>query len=154
MKKLKSLIINLAIPLTVGGLAGFIIKEGIKFYNQSVNKPSFSPPPIVFPIVWTILYILMGISSYIVLKKDSKIKKKALIVYGIGLIINFTWPIIFFNVKMYLFAFIWLILLCLFVLEMISLYFKIKPIAAYIQIPYMLWLIFAAILNFNVFLLN
>ena len=154
MVKLKSLLINLAIPLIVGGLSGFIIREAIKFYNQNVSKPSFSPPSILFPIVWTILYTLMGISSYIVFETDSKIRKKALTVYGIQLLINFIWPIIFFNFKMYLFAFIWLVLLCLFVLEMISLYFKIKPIAAYLQVPYMLWLIFAAVLNFNVFLLN
>ena len=154
MVKLKSLLINLAIPLTVGGLSGFIIRNGIKFYNQNVTKPSFSPPSILFPIVWTILYTLMGISSYIVSNTNSPIKKKSLIVYAIQLVINFIWPIIFFNAKMYLFAFIWLVLLCLVVLEMISLYFKIKPIAAYIEIPYMLWLIFAAILNFDVFLLN
>lgn len=154
MIKLKSLLINLAIPLTVGGLSGFIIRNGIKFYNQNVTKPSFSPPAILFPIVWTVLYTLMGISSYIVSNTNSPIKKKSLIVYAIQLIINFIWPIIFFNAKMYLFAFIWLVLLCLVVLEMISLYFKIKSIAAYLQIPYMLWLIFAAILNFDVFLLN
>ena len=154
MVKVKSLLINLAIPLTVGGLSSLIIKEGIEFYNQNVNKPSFSPPSVVFPIVWTILYTLMGISSYIVYESDSKIKKKALIVYATQLLVNFIWPIIFFNAKMYLFAFVWLILLCLFVLEMISLYFKVKPIAAYLQIPYMIWLIFASILNFAVFSLN
>ncbi len=154
MVKVKSLLINLAIPLTVGGLSGFIIREGIKFYNQNVNKPSFSPPSILFPIVWTILYTLMGISSYIVFESQSELREKSLVVYGIQLLINFIWPIIFFNAKMYLFATIWLVLLCLVVLEMISLYFKIKPIAAYLQIPYMLWLIFATILNFNVFLLN
>ena len=154
MVKVKSLLINLAIPLTVGGLSGFIIREGIKFYNQNVNKPSFSPPSILFPIVWTILYTLMGISSYIVFESQSELRKKSLVVYGIQLLINFIWPIIFFNAKMYLFATIWLVLLCLVVLEMISLYFKVKPIAAYLQIPYMLWLIFATILNFNVFLLN
>ena len=154
MVKVKSLLINLAIPLTVGGLSGFIIREGIKFYNQNVNKPSFSPPSILFPIVWTILYTLMGISSYIVFESQSELREKSLVVYGIQLLINFIWPIIFFNAKMYLFATIWLVLLCLVVLEMISLYFKVKPIAAYLQIPYMLWLIFATILNFNVFLLN
>ena len=99
MVKVKSLLINLAIPLTVGGLSGFIIREGIKFYNQNVNKPSFSPPSILFPIVWTILYTLMGISSYIVFESQSELRKKSLVVYGIQLLINFIWPIIFFNAK-------------------------------------------------------
>ena len=154
MIKLKSLIVNLAIPLIVGGLSSILIRDGIEYYNKNVNQPSFAPPSFLFPIVWTILYLLMGISSYMIFESKSDLKEKSLIIYGIQLFFNFIWPLIFFNAQMYLFALIWLVALWILTIWMISLFSKVKPIAAYLQIPYILWLTFAVILNLNVYLLN
>ena len=154
MIKLKSLISNLIIPLAVGGLSSVLIRDGIEFYNKNVKQPSFAPPSILFPIVWIILYILMGISSYIIVESDSVLREKSLVIYGLQLLFNFIWPLIFFDTRMYLFAFIWLILLWILTFLMIILFYKIEPVSAYLQIPYILWLTFAAILNINVYFLN
>lgn len=123
---------------------------------ESLNKPIFSPPAILFPIVWTILYILMGISSYIICsnKTDQKFKNRACYIYIAQLIVNSLWTLFFFRLNMILFAFIWLLLLIILVIIMITRFYNIKPIAAYLQIPYILWLLFAAILNFSIYLLN
>lgn len=122
-------------------------------YNE-LNRPFLSPPSITFPIVWTILYILMGISAYIIEESDSELKDGALKVYAVQLIFNFVWPLIFFNGNMYLFSFIWIIVLCILVMWMIFLFYQINSYAAYIQIPYILWLTFASYLNIGVYLLN
>ena len=151
MIKLKSLVISILIPLLVGGAAGFLTMNSMGAY-KSLDKPMLSPPAILFPIAWTILYILMGISSYIIYESDSALKNKAITVYAVQLFFNFIWPFIFFNAGMYLLAFIWLILLWILVLWMISLFYKLSPTAAYLQIPYILWLTFAAYLNLGVYL--
>ncbi len=151
--KLKSLVISLLIPLAVGGLSGFLTMNSMEIY-KNLNQPNFAPSPFAFPIVWTILYILMGISSYMIYESKSPLKNKALAVYAVQLIFNFIWPLIFFNAQMYLFAFIFLIALWLLVVWMIILFYKIKFVAAYLQIPYLLWLTFAAYLNFTIYLLN
>lgn len=153
MIKLKPLIISLLISLGIGGLAGFLTTNSMKIY-KSLNQPNLAPPSFVFPVVWTILYILMGISAYLIYQSDSVNKNKALAIYGVQLIFNFIWPLIFFNGGMYLFSFIWLIALWILVLWMIILFYKIKPAAAYLQISYLLWLTFAAYLNFSIYLLN
>ncbi len=153
MIKLKSLIINLIIPLAVGGLSGFLTMNSMEVY-KNLNQPNFAPPSIAFPIVWAILYVLMGISTYMIYESGSPLKNRALIVYGTQLVVNFIWPLIFFNAGMYLFAFIWLIALWILVLWMTILFYKIKHAAAYFQIPYLLWLTFAAYLNFAIYLLN
>lgn len=140
-------------PLSVGGLASFLTRDSMDLYKD-LNQPNFAPPSFLFPIVWTILYILMGISTYMVYESSSPLRTKALTVYALQLIMNFIWPLIFFNTQMYLFAFIWLVVIWCLVLWMIILFYKIKPAAAYLQIPYLLWLTFAAYLNFNVYLLN
>lgn len=123
---------------------------------DTLNKPKSTPPAILFPIVWTILYILMGISSYLIYcnKTDQKFKNRACFVYIIQLIVNSLWTLFFFRLNMILFAFIWLLLLILLVIIMIIKFYNIKPIAAYLQIPYILWLLFAAVLNFSIYLLN
>ncbi len=153
MINLKSLIVSLLIPLAVGSISGFLSMESMKIY-KTLNQPSFAPPSFLFPIVWSILYILMGISSYIVYESNSLLKNKALKVYAIQLLMNFIWPLIFFNAQMYLFSFIWLLAIWCLVLFMIILFSKIKPISGYIQIPYLLWLTFAAYLNLGVYFLN
>lgn len=146
---LKKLIISIIIPLGLGIITSLLIKTDM--YNV-INKPELSPPKIVFPIVWTILYILLGISNYLINKNGKK--EVPNLIYYIGLGINLIWPFIFFNLKEYLIALIWLTILIVFVVTMIIEYFKINKLSAYLQIPYIIWLIFALYLNYQVFLLN
>ena len=153
MIKLKSLIINLAISLGTGILSALITRNSMDNY-KSLNLPKLAPPSILFPIVWTILFILMGISAYIIYESNSNKKQNALKIYATQLIINFIWPILFFNLNLYLFSFIWIILLWIFILLMINSFKKISNIAAYLQIPYLLWVTFASYLNFMIYYLN
>ena len=152
MKKIKVLIISIIIPILVGVIGNLLGNADMGF--DLVKKPSFNPPGIIFPIVWTILYILMGISSYIVYTSDSKYKNSALRIYALQLIVNMLWTFFFFNLKWYLFSFLWIILLIVLVIIMIYRFIKINKLSGYIQIPYLLWLIFASILNFSIFILN
>ncbi len=153
MIKLKSLLINLLITLGGGAVIAFLTRDSMEVY-ANVQQPPLAPPGVVFPIVWTILYTLMGISAYMITESNSKLKNKALTVYGIQLFLNFIWPLVFFNGQMFLFAFIILMALWIMVLWMIGLFYKINPISAFLQIPYALWLTFAAYLNLGVYLLN
>ena len=148
----KALFISILIPVGLGSLVGFLTAPS-NMYSDMV-LPSFAPPGIVFPIVWTILYTLMGISSYIIYKSDSYEKEEALIIYGIQLVINLLWSFWFFTFKFYLFSFIWILLLIFFVVLMIKKFLSISKISGYLQIPYLLWLIFASILNLAVVFLN
>lgn len=149
----KPLLISLFIPFAVGGLSGFLTKGHMAAF-QDINKPPFSPPAFLFPIVWTILFVLMGISAYLIDTSESSGKQKALILYGVQLAINFIWPLIFFNLQNYLFAFIWILLLWAFILTMMISFYKINHTAAFLQIPYLLWVTFAAYLNCSIWMLN
>jgi tryptophan-rich sensory protein len=145
----KSLIINILIPLVVGGVAALLTRDSMTLY-ANVQKPPFSPPSLVFPIVWTILYILMGISAYRVMEKggcDSTF-------YSLQLFVNFLWPVFFFSFEAYLFAFVLLLVLIALVVGMIMAFYKCDKWAGYLQIPYLLWLLFAGYLNLGVYLLN
>ena len=150
---LKQLAISLAVSLGTGFLSGLVTMLGMENFKKA-NKPPLTPPDFVFPIVWTLLFILMGISAYMIYRSDKQGKTKALIVYGIQLLVNFFWPIFFFNFSAYLFSFIWILLLWLLIILMIKLFYPICKTAAQLQIPYLLWVIFAAYLNFGVYLLN
>lgn len=152
MIKWKNLIISILIPVIIGFL-GSIFGNVMNGFD-GINKPSFTPPAIVFPIAWTILYILMGISSYLIFESDSSEKDSALLIYGIQLVINSLWTFFFFNLKWFLFSFVLVLIILLLVIVMIIKFYKINKTAAYLQIPYVVWLIFAAILSYNVFLLN
>ena len=149
----KPLLFSLLISLGIGTLSGFLIRNNTGFY-RTVNRPALSPPGSVFPIVWTILYILMAISAYLVYESNPGCRKPALTVYAVQLAVNFVWPLIFFNLEAYLSAFIVLLLLCVLVLGMIVLFYRCSRPAAFLQIPYFLWLIFAAYLNYGIFILN
>lgn len=153
MIKLKSLLINLLITLGGGAVIAFLTRDSMEVY-ANVQQPPLAPPGVVFPIIWTILYTLMGISAYMITESNSKLKNKALTVYGIQLFLNFIWPLVFFNGQMFLSAFIILMALWIMVLWMIGIFYKINPISAFLQIPYALWLTFAAYLNLGVYLLN
>lgn len=155
-KKIKPYVISIAIALGVAGLSALLTRNNMKVY-QNINQPPLSPPMIVFPIVWSVLFTLMGISSAVIYikKNDSKDEVySALRIYGLQLIVNFFWSIIFFNMQAYLFAFIWLLLLWVLIIMMIIQFRKISPTAAYLQIPYLLWVTFAGYLNLMVYILN
>ena len=123
---------------------------------ELVQKPALAPPGWIFPVVWSVLYVLMGISSYLVNKSNAPKEeiKRANLVYAISLFFNFFWSIIFFNLKQYFLAFIWLLVLLFLVCYTIYLYSGISKTAAYLQIPYVLWLLFAAYLNYGIYTLN
>ncbi len=151
--RIKPLIISLLISLVTGFLSGIFIKDSSNFY-ETINKPLLAPPGAVFPVVWSILFALMGISSYIIFISNSPKKKQAMMVYFIQLIVNFTWPIIFFNERLFLLSFLWILLLWVLIFIMIILFRRINKTAGKLQIPYFLWVTFAAYLNFMTFILN
>ncbi len=156
MKKtvnIKSLAVCVAIPLLVGGLSSLLIRNSFSVYETEALPP-LAPPPVVFPIVWAVLYILMGVSSYLIWRTEDQRRFTALTVYGVQLVMNFIWPLLFFELREFLFAVIWLGLLFLAVLVMAILFKKLRPAAGILQIPYLLWLAFAVYLNLGVYLLN
>ena len=139
----------------VGALSSWLTREGSQAFNESVIQPPLSPPPLVFPIVWGILYALMGISAArIYLSAPSPARTKGLNLYIAQLIVNFFWSLIFFNAQAFGFAVIWLLLLWGLVLWMIFTFQAVDPLAAWLQIPYLIWLTFAAYLSLGVWYLN
>lgn len=147
---LKRIIYSL-LPIVGGVLVGLII-SGYMNYGDII-KPPLSPPSYIFPIVWTILYILMGI-SYFIATKDKENDKDLNQIYILQLLVNFFWPIIFFVLKMYFTAFFWIILLLILVIIMIKELLKNNKISGCLQITYFIWLLFATYLNIGIFLLN
>lgn len=152
--KVSTLIIAILIPLAVGSISAYLSRGGMELYIETINKPPLSPPAAVFPVVWTILYILMGISSYMVYVEKSPFRERALKWYAIQLFINFFWSIIFFRIMKFLPAFVWLVALICAIGIMILYFLPVRRAAAYLQIPYLLWCIFAAYLNLGVWILN
>lgn len=154
-QKTRTLIVCIAIPLLVGGLSGFLTQNSMETFQQ-LTKPPFSPPGFLFPIVWTILYTLMGIASYLILVSGESFDtiKNALGIYLIQLGINFFWSIFFFSFNWYLFSFFWLVLLFAFIARTILLFLPISQTAAYLLIPYLLWVAYAGYLNLGIALLN
>ena len=151
----KKLLICLAIPLAVGGLAALLTGGGMGAYSQFVQPP-LSPPGWLFPVVWTILYLLMGYATYRVVTSAAPKEdiRKALTLYGAQLLVNFLWPLIFFGLGWYWVAFVVLLLLWVLVFLTFRAFSKIDEIAGDLLLPYILWLTFAAYLNFGVALLN
>ena len=156
MKKnnFKTLAKSILIPVLLGGLIG-LVTSALNNY-QEISKPSFAPPGSVFPIIWTILYILMGISSYLIYESvgEQDEREDALKIYVIQLIANLIWPVLFFIVKNYFISFVWLLLLIYLVLQMILKFYKVNKFASFLQIPYLIWIIFAGILNMWIYILN
>ena len=155
-EKIKPYIISILIALGVGGLSAFLTRGSMDIYN-SVNTPPLSPPSWLFPAVWTVLYILMGISSAIIYKKgkeEGSSVKGALDVYILQLAVNFIWSIVFFNMRLFFLAFLWLVLLWVLIIVMIKRFWEIDKTAAKLQIPYLLWVAFAGYLSFMIWLLN
>ena len=139
----------------VGALSGWLTREGTQLFSETVAKPPLTPPSLVFPIVWGILYALMGIgAARVSLTEPSEDRSRGLYLFVALLIVNFFWSLIFFNAQAYGFAFFWLLLLWGLVLWMTLTFRKVDKIAAWLQVPYLLWLTFAAYLNIGVWRLN
>lgn len=155
MKKKWYWLVCIALPLAVGGLAGFITRDSFEIYSQ-LNLPPFSPPGWVFPVAWSILYFAMGIASGLVLSSGASQEQtmSALRLYILQLAVNFVWPILFFGQSLYLISFFWLLLLLLLVILVTIWFYRIIPSAGILLIPYLMWLIFAGYLNFGVYFLN
>lgn len=137
----------------VGALSAWV-SGGMDLY-ETLELPPLSPPGIVFPIVWSVLFALMGIGAAAVyLAPPSETREKALWVFGLQLAVNGLWSVIFFRFQAFGFALIWLALLWALVLWMTVLFYRVKPWAGYLQIPYLVWITFAAYLNFGVWRLN
>ena len=151
----KKLITCIAIPLAVGGLSALLTRDSMDAF-ATINKPVLSPPGWLFPVVWTILYMLMGIASYLMLTGEAtkEEKGKALNVYLYQLLVNFLWSTWFFNFQWYLFAFFWLVLLWVMILVTTVRFYRISKTAGYLLIPYLLWVTFAGYLNLGIALLN
>lgn len=151
MSKFKIYAKSILIPVIVGGIVGLIISGSIDY--NTLQKPFLSPPSILFPIVWTILYILMGI-SYGILQSNQLADKKINTIYYLQLAVNALWSIFFFTLKWRLFAFLWIILLDVLVIIMIKKFYDKNKTAGLLQIPYIIWTLFATYLNLGVYLLN
>ena len=151
----KSLIISIAIPLGVGGISALLTMGAMDSFGQ-LKSPPLSPPAILFPIVWTVLYILMGVASYLVFRSGAPTEevKEALTLYGVQLFFNFFWSIFFFNLEWYTFAFIWLLALFALVVFTTVKFFKINKWAGNLMLPYCIWIAFAGYLNLGVAILN
>lgn len=144
----KKLFISILIPVLLGTLVGLLINTDS---YSTLIKPVYSPPEWIFPIMWITLYVLMGISSYIIYNSNDK---DSLELYKLQLFVNLMWSIIFFVFKFYLVSFVWILVLDSLVIYMIIKFYKTNKIASYIQIPYLIWIIFASYLSFEIYLLN
>ncbi len=142
-----------AIPLGVGALTAFLIRNGLSIY-KTLNHPALSPPIWLLPIIWTALYILMGFGSYLAVSSPSHRKGEALRLYGTQLLLNFLRSLVFFNLKNYLLAFLILVFLWYSVVKMISAFWTVNPDAAVLQVPYLLWITFTGYLNLGIIFLN
>lgn len=152
-KSKKVYIVSILIPLLIGWLAALLGMNGMAEYSQLI-KPPLAPSGALFGIVWTILYILMGISSALIYCSRALQRENAIGVYTVQLAVNFMWTIFFFVFRWRLFSFLWILLLIALVALMIRQFYKIQPLAAYLQIPYLVWILFAAYLNLGIWYLN
>ncbi len=140
---------------TVGIVAGWFTREGVRIFQEFTLQPPLSPPGILFPIAWTILYALMGVSAArIYLAQESPERAQSLMLFGVQLAFNFLWSFVFFNAQAYGFAFLWILVLWGLILWMIISFRQVDSFAAWLQIPYLIWVTFAAYLNLGVWLLN
>ena len=155
MKKWKIYAVWILFTEAVGALSDWLTRHGMEVYKAEVPKPPLSPPEIVFPVVWTALYALMGIgAARVFLTPPSPARSQGLRLYLIQLAFNFLWTILFFNLQHYGLAFLWLAALWVLIFLMARTFRKSDRMAARLQIPYLLWVAFAGYLNLGVFLLN
>ena len=154
-KPWKTYLLWILLAETVGGLSGWLTREGTKAYSQTIVQPPLSPPGWVFPVVWTILFALMGVgAAKVFLSPASEYRSRGLNLFIAQLVVNFFWSPVFFNARNYGFAFFWLLLLLTLVAAMTYFFWKADKKAALAQVPYLLWVLFAAYLNYGVWKLN
>lgn len=146
-------VIFILVALAVGALSGIAVSGGMAAYDQLI-KPPLAPPDILFPIAWTVLYILMGVGAAKIWRSESEKRRAALAVFFIQLAVNGLWSVFFFGMEARLFAFFWLVLLWALIWVMTVPFFRINRCAALLQIPYLVWVAFAGYLNLAVWLLN
>ncbi|MBU0756635.1 MAG: tryptophan-rich sensory protein [Nanoarchaeota archaeon] len=152
MKNIWKLVVSILIPLVASVIGGLFTASSVSTWYLELAKPSFNPPSWIFGPVWTILYLLMGISLYLVwIKKNDKL---AFTIFGVQLFLNVLWSILFFGLKQPLFAFIEIVILWIAILIMLLRFYRINRLSAYLNIPYILWVSFASILNLAIFILN
>ena len=149
-KKTVLRVIWFLLPLAVGGLSALLTRQSMDLY-ATIEKPPLSPPSVLFPIVWSILYLLMGVSALLVYNKGCK---DALLIFCVQLLLNFLWPLLFFNAQAFWAAFFLLVLLVVTVIWTVVLFYRCRPVAGYLLIPYLLWITFASYLNLMVAILN
>jgi len=155
MKNLYKLIVSLVIPLIVGYFGSLFTSKSVNSWYLALKKPSFNPPNWIFAPVWTFLFILMGLSFYLIWRKGySREKRSAFFVYFIQLFLNLLWSIFFFGLKNPFLGLLDIVLLLIFILINIYLFYRISKVSAYLLLPYLLWVSFASILNFSIFILN
>ena len=154
-KNIVALIISILLAQGIGFLSGFLSMSGSSTY-ENFNKPFFSPPGWIFPVVWTILFFLMAVAAYRIwmVGKSGGDVKKALLLYSIQLFLNFLWSIIFFRFRLYAIAFLELLLLLVFILLTTFEFYRIDKPSAYLMIPYIAWVSFAGVLNYAIWMLN
>lgn len=150
-----SLLINLIIPVGGAALVGYLNKNSFEIY-RSLEKPFFSPPAIVFPIVWTILYTLMGIAAYryYIKNKIKGLNRDGYFYYIVQLLCNFAWTFLFFSFRLYGLSFLWIIVITILVLITTLKFLRLDKIAGFLMIPYIIWLAFAGVLNYFIWMLN
>lgn len=153
--RILKLFVSIALPLGLGSVAGLFTAEAIPGWYETLNRPSFNPPNWIFGPVWTTLYLFMGISLFLIWKQSaSKERNIAIFVFLLQLALNFCWSFIFFYFNMIGLALLEIIILWISIAIMLGVFYKIKPMAAYINIPYLIWVTFATILNASYYLLN
>lgn len=155
VKNIILLIVCIAIPLAVGALAGYLTKNNMDVF-RTINKPAFTPPATVFPIVWAVIYVMMGVGLYLVLNSCGSKFEVIYVAYPflIQLLLNFFWSLIFFNMRAYTLAFICLVLLWGMILRTIFFWEKCNEISSYLMIVYLIWVSFAGYLNLGIIFLN
>lgn len=151
--KCRSFLYSSAVTFIFAILGGIVTYIGMPRFQNAVQPP-LSPPAFLFPIVWTMLFLLMSVSASIMYDSDDEIAPKSLFLYMIQLTLNFWWCVLFFGFRLYFFSFIWLLILLLAVFMMTVLFYRVNRLAGILQIPYILWLMFAAYLNFGIWFLN
>lgn len=153
--KIKTYLLWILLAEAVGGLAGWLIREDVKIYTDSIVQPPLSPPPLVFPVAWTILYALMGIgAARLALAPDSPERSRGLRIFGVQLGMNFLWSILFFKFQLFGLSLLWLIALWGAILWMAAAFTKVDKAAGWMQVPYLVWVAFAGYLNLGVWILN
>jgi tryptophan-rich sensory protein len=155
LSQLLKLLLSILLPLSLGAIAGMFTSQSVPEWYATLNRPSFNPPNWIFGPVWSALYILMGISFFLIWKQEaSKERKRAMLIFFFQLALNFAWSFIFFYFNRIGFALVEIVLLWISIVIMLVWFYKVKPLASYINIPYLLWVTFATVLNAAYYFLN